>query len=464
MDSGGLFFYTESGFSPYLTPACVRARAREAIDDSNNTMRAGSMVSLPSSSALFSAPASYTSTTIRRGRDSSSRHPKLHRAGQDNRRSGQALGVNGSWDGVDWHDSARRYHTYIRVREQCLVARRKPPGGMQACTDKNASLLGKLENASLLMFGDSIARGVATTGCAAVGQSLKSYLLAPKITKASPYWERATVEQHTHDHHGCRLLEGRGGGLPIGYFAHYGITGPPYWTFAYPLPPWINYTTGGQVQHNLRDFTQKHTNGCDPTLIVINSAFWDISSWWLSSTNKTAFLVGEGLVEEYALAVQRIIGLLRTAFPSSSLAWRTVHDAKGQKSAKRKLSPKTLTLLNSAATRAARSMGVFVIDTASMVRKLVAGGVPNYLIGMKEGAAGKPGHETIDGRHLNPLLDVAVLNMLLNVLAKAQAKRHTKLAASCRQPRQIPSIPRELLYGPVPKEALYPRPGSVSAD
>jgi len=71
------------------------------------------------------------------------------------------------------------------------------------CTDKNASLLGSLENASLLMFGDSIARGVAITGCTAVGQSLKSFLLAPKITKASPYWERATVEQHKHDHHGC---------------------------------------------------------------------------------------------------------------------------------------------------------------------------------------------------------------------------------------------------------------------
>jgi hypothetical protein len=168
------------------------------------------------------------------------------------------------------------------------------------------------------------------------------------------------------------------------------------------------------------------------------------------------------LVEEYTLAVQRIIGLLRTAFPSSSLAWRTVHDAKGQKSAKRKLSPKNLMLLNGAAIRVARSMDVFVIDTASMVRKLVACGVPHYLIGMKEGASGKPAHETIDGRHLNPLLDVAVLNMLLNVLAQAQAiKRHTRLAASCRQPRPIPSIPRELLYGPVPKEAQYPRPVSM---
>ena len=87
-------------------------------------------------------PASYSSTTVGRGRELSPRHPKLHRAEQDNRRPGQALGVNGSWDGVDWHDSTRRYHTYIRVRGQCLVARRKPPGGMMACTDKNAKLAG----------------------------------------------------------------------------------------------------------------------------------------------------------------------------------------------------------------------------------------------------------------------------------------------------------------------------------
>ena len=50
------------------------------------------------------------------------------------------------------------------------------------------------------------------------------------------------------DNHFCRISRS----LLLGSFSHYGATGPPYWTFAYPLPPWRANTTleGVDLRHN----------------------------------------------------------------------------------------------------------------------------------------------------------------------------------------------------------------------
>jgi hypothetical protein len=55
------------------------------------------------------------------------------------------------------------------------------------------------------------------------------------------------------DNHACRLP----GRIALGSFSHYGVLGPPYWAFAYPLPPWLGNTTWTQLLHDVPHFREE---------------------------------------------------------------------------------------------------------------------------------------------------------------------------------------------------------------
>ena len=103
----------------------------------------------------------------------------------------------------------------------------------------------RLKNTSVLMIGDSTTTKMFNEVCDLFGASVKSFIDVPK--------EGLDRQKYTHklrsmDHHTCKLLSD---GLTLGGFAHYGATGPPYWSFAYPLVPWLAPTTRGQIRHDM---------------------------------------------------------------------------------------------------------------------------------------------------------------------------------------------------------------------
>jgi len=137
----------------------------------------------------------------------------------------------------------------------------------------------RLKNTSVLMIGDSTTTKMFSEVCDLFGASTKSFIDTFRDQWASPLLgldrSKYTHKLRSMDHHACQLLSD---GLTLGGFAHYGATGPPYWSFAYPLAPWLAPTTRGQIRHDIPKFRTKI--GRDPELIVATSGYWDISAWW----------------------------------------------------------------------------------------------------------------------------------------------------------------------------------------
>ena len=156
---------------------------------------------------------------------------------------------------------------FVSVRAKCLERHR---GSLIDCIRLHDGLA-SMANESVLMVGDSTSAQLADHSCQAFGAPTRSFVAVPsRLPNRSIYSHRL----RSLDNHYCRLLRGsswaRGGdreqanstgntqreantaelGLPLGTFSHYGVDGPPYWSYAYPLAPWLGKTSVAQAREN----------------------------------------------------------------------------------------------------------------------------------------------------------------------------------------------------------------------
>ena len=353
------------------------------------------------------------------------------------------------------------------MREKCLLGNGK--NKLSDCIDVDAAALARLQNASVLFFGDSTAYRMLENVCGAFGKKMRTTLSFPTVNRSSPYFHRRYKDtNHKHDHHYCKLLHDKDApdgpdadvplGLPLGVHTHYGIAGEPYWAHAYPRPPWLGRTTEAMAVDDLPAFCAQ-THGCQPTLIVVNSAYWDISAWWLHAGNETQtrgsngrsraitcqkapntlpVQIGPRQVHLYVEGLRRTVSALRHAFPTSTLAWRTAHPGIGHG-----ISAAATQTLNQAIVAHAPELGLRVIEVGNMVSQLTP---RSYLLGPPLDASGRPRKGTklagqfvggtTDGRHLHAYLDAEVFNLVLTELGRAwdEQSAATRYPA-CRTPK-----------------------------
>ena len=269
-------------------------------------------------------------------------------------------------------------------------------------------LTSKLANASILLVGDSTSAQLLWHACEAFERKPSSFI------RVNGRDYNISLKRYTHrlrslDNHACRLP----GNVLLGSFSHYGATGPPYWVFAYPLAPWLANTTAGMVRQDMPKIRSLTSGGADPTVIVASSGFWDIASWWAHEGNFSkrwsiaANATAVSYTARYVVGVRRLVNELRLAFPNSAVVWRLMHPGM-----KHSITPKTVAMLNAGVRRHAATWKLPLIDTETMVASLSRSASPSLGKG--------PPYGTQDGRHLHPWINLALLNLLLNVAKRAR--------------------------------------------
>ena len=283
------------------------------------------------------------------------------------------------------------------------------PTNVYTCAVKdNKTLATELANASVLMIGDSTSAQLLWHTCEAYGVRPMSFI------RVDAKAHNVSLKRYTHrlrslDNHVCRLP----GSVTFASFSHYGATGPPYWVFAYPLAPWLANTSLGMVRQDMPKF-RRLTGGADPTVVIASSGFWDIASWWahegnfskrwsLAATNRSA----TAYTVRYVAGVRRLVREVRRTFPNSLVVWRLMHMGM-----KHSITPKVVALLNDAIRSAAPAMHLPLLDTERIVASLSRTAQPN----MGKG----PPYGTMDGRHLHPFINLALLNLILNIATSAR--------------------------------------------
>ena len=313
------------------------------------------------------------------------------------------------------NDSCPPLQRFIRVDPKACghkVPSTVPNAGhtnLPSCCAANETLLtSELANASVLLIGDSTSAQLLWHGCEAFRSRPRSFVPINNVPSASlrPYTHRL----RSLDNHACKLP----GNITFGSFSHYGATGPPYWVFAYPLAPWLANTTVGMVRKDMPRFRTLTTPvGSDPTLIVASSGFWDIAAWWAYEGNfSKRWSLNSNHTARYVTGVRRLVRDVRRAFPRSAVIWRLMHPG-----LKHSITPRVVSQLNAAIRMAAPSWRLPLIDTEAMIASLSKARSPN----MPKG----PPYGTQDGRHLHPWLNIALLNLVLNVASHVvQARAH----------------------------------------
>jgi len=342
----------------------------------------------------------------------------------------------GQWVGNEWmvQNMSRcplPLHRFVSIAPHCLA--RGKGGAGPACVQKHSAALARLggSNASVLLLGDSTASYLHTHSCGAFGARPVPFIAAGNLTARQRHAYAHRLR--SHDQHACRLPTGPGGdGVMLGIFAHYGVTGPPYWSYAYPLAPWLGSTTGQMLASDTVCFSAAALRGRDPTLIVLGSGFWDISAWWANGIGHAegnfsrTFEVGPPHVDAYVTGVRRAVDSLRFLYPSSRLLWRTLHPG-----AKHKITPANCRLLNAAVRARALEWRLEVWDVGGMMEAL-----PQLAFL----PAKSPAYGTSDGRHLHEWLNIELLNLLLNALLETLGGVETltkPLGASMRGVKEL---------------------------
>lgn len=276
---------------------------------------------------------------------------------------------------------------------------------MRSCTQRDDALLAtKLANASLLMLGDSTSAQVLWHACDAYSATELSFVDIPSRFRLRPNpYPRGRI---TRDNHACELP----GEVTLGSFSHYGVTGPPYWTMAYPLAPWLADSTLGMVRRDMPKFRslqrKRGDQVGDPTLIVASSGFWDIASWWANEQNfSRSWRLGANHTTRYVDAVSLFVSEVRRVFPRSAVVWRLMHPG-----LKHSISPSVVEKLNGAIRSVAPSWRLPLVDGEAFVNALSRREQPHL--------GAKP-YGTVDGRHLHPYVNLALLNLLLNLVDRA---------------------------------------------
>lgn len=332
----------------------------------------------------------------------------------------------GFWRGLEWqlHLSERcptQLRRYVSVAPSSCAAKAKGASGfptsLPSCTERRMALLDELRNSSILLLGDSTSAQLLMHSCDAFSSSPKSFIAVPQGVDRGKYHHRL----RSLDNHACRLLRhspGGGLGLPIGSFSHFGVTGPPYWAFAYPLPTWLANTTVGQVEADLPNFGERYTAGADPSVVVAGSGFWDIASWWMHDGNFSKnWAAGPGYIPQYVAGVTAFVEALRGRFPRSRVLWRTMHPGH-----KHSIEPHVVSMFNEAVRARASDMRLPLLDVERMIRQLSPLAPPPRFPRPLAKEHGAP-YGTMDGRHLHEWLNIALLNVLLNIVRQAEKPR-----------------------------------------
>lgn len=302
-------------------------------------------------------------------------------------------------------------HRFVHVeptrcgRKQASCVPNAPPSSLRSCSVRDEPLIAaELGNASVLMLGDSTSAQVLWHACEAFDSRPASFI----SVNARDF--NVSLRKYSHrlrslDNHACRLP----GGVAFGSFSHYGATGPPYWAFAYPLAPWLANTTAGMMRRDAPKFRELTTpRGADPTLVVASSGFWDIAAWWAHEGNFSRhWSCNANHTIRYVAGVRMMVREVRRAFPRSAVVWRLMHP--GQKHS---ISPRIVEEFNAGVRAAAPGWRLPLIDVEAMVGSLSRAGTPNLGRGAPYG--------TSDGRHLHPWVNMALLNVLLNVARRAR--------------------------------------------
>lgn len=310
----------------------------------------------------------------------------------------------------------RRYVWVDPQRCTKKVVSTVPGGGtsnLASCVQHDAAQLwSELANTSVLMLGDSTAAQVLWHACDAFSAHPKSLVRINSSVPLKKYAHRL----RSLDNHACRLAAD----ITLGSFSHYGVAGPPYWVFAYPLPPWLADNTPAMVRENVPRFRSVTKSGGDPTVIIASSGFWDIAAWWAHEGNFTRRWSmldhREGNhTERYVHGVHRMVREVRRTFPQSVVVWRLMHPGM-----KHSITPPIVRELNDAVRSAAQSWKLPLLDVEAMVSSLRPVAQP----GLGRG----PVYGTMDGRHLHPWLNIALLNVLFNIVRTARETRASRQA------------------------------------
>ena len=301
------------------------------------------------------------------------------------------------------------------------------PTNLPSCSVRDEPLLrSSLGNASVLMVGDSTSAQVLWHACDAYSARATSFI------PVDAHALNISLGKYKHrlrslDNHACTLP----GNLLLGSFSHYGATGPPYWVFAYPLAPWLRNSSVGMARHDMPKFRQLTPGHADPTLIVASSGFWDIAAWWAHQGNfSRGFRINSNHTAQYVTGVRRLVREVRRAFPRSMVVWRLMHPG-----SKHSITPRIVHDLNAAVRAAAPSWHLPLLDTEAMVTSLSRSAQPNL--------GRVPPYGTADGRHLHPYINMALLNLIFNLAARARgAEESGQMPYSWRRPLHNHSVHR----------------------
>jgi hypothetical protein len=328
----------------------------------------------------------------------------------------RVVSAPGRWVGHEWTlQNTSRFplplHRFVSIAPNCLASSKG--GASPGCVQCHAAALARLggSNASVLLLGDSTASYLHTHSCGAFGARPVPFIATGNLTAHQRY--AYTHRLRSHDQHVCRLPIGHGDGVMLGIFAHYGVTGPPYWAYAYPLAPWLGSTTREMLATDTVCFSATALRGRDPTLIVLGSGFWDIAAWWANGIGHAGgnfsrtFEVGPTHVEAYVSGVWQAVHTVRSVYPTSRLLWRTLHPG-----AKHKITPANCRMLNDAVRARAAEWRLELWEVGRMMEAL-----PRLAFL----SAKSPAYGTSDGRHLHEWLNIELLNLLLNALLETVA-------------------------------------------
>ena len=361
-------------------------------------------------------------------------HASTGSASRPHRRAGSSTNrcFAGSAPGI-WHggrapewalaEGCTPLQRYVWV-DPLRCAKRQPstvpnagPSNMPSCVQRDAAkLAADLTNVSVLMMGDSTSAQLLWHSCEAFAVRPAPFVPV-NISQGS-------LKKYSHrlrslDNHVCHMPAGIAGGgqFVLGSFSHYGVTGPPYWAFAYPLPPWLSGSSFGMVREDVPRFRQHVPRHADPTVIIASSGFWDIAAWWAHVGNYSkrwslppdgdGATGGTNYTALYVHGVRRFVRDVRHQFPSSLVMWRLMHPG-----LKHSITPKVVARLNGAVRAAAPGWRLPLLDVEPMVASLSKS--------ENAGLGNGPIYGTQDGRHLHPWLNVALLNVILNIAREAK--------------------------------------------
>ena len=127
----------------------------------------------------------------------------------------------------------------------------------------------------------------------------------------------------------------------------------------------------------------------------------------------------------YVIGVHRIVRELRHTFPHSTVVWRMMHPG-----LKHSITPRIVARLNAAVRAAAPSWRLPLLDVEPMIVSLSKSEQPGF---------GGPVYGTQDGRHLHPWLNIALLNVILNVVRHVSRgkRKRSHGAAAAAGPRRM---------------------------